>query len=108
MNNNQLMTTELIKDRNIEEYIYDIRGQQVMLDSDLAFFFDTTVSSLNRQMKRNIERFSNDFCFQLSDKEINNLRCQNGTTKSLSSIIRRAKNSIILIDPYCDSKALTF
>ena len=73
------------KDKNIEECIYNVRGLQVMLDSDIAFFFETNVASLNRQMKRNIERFPEDFCFQLSKKEINDLRCQNGTTKFLSS-----------------------
>lgn len=56
-----------------------------MLDSDIAFFFDVTISAMNRQMKRNIERFPEDFCFQLSNKEIDDLRCQNGTTKFLSS-----------------------
>ena len=53
-----------------------------MLDSDVAFFFGVTVSSLNRQMRRNVDRFPSDFCFQLSDKETNDLRCQKGTTKA--------------------------
>ena len=56
-----------------------------MLDSDVAFFFGVTVSSLNRQMRRNVDRFPSDFCFQLSDKETNDLRCQKGTTNFLSS-----------------------
>ena len=47
-----------------------------MLDSDVAFLFGVTVSSLNRQMRRNVIRFPSDFCFQLSDKETNDLRCQ--------------------------------
>ena len=59
-----------------------------MLDSDVAFFFGVTVSSLNRQMRRNVDRFPCDFCFQLSDKETNDLRCQKGTTNFLSSIRR--------------------
>ena len=85
MNNNQPLNIISIENKNIEECIYNIRGQQVMLDSDIAFFFDVTVSAMNRQMKRNIERFPEDFCFQLSNKEIDDLRCQNGTTKFLSS-----------------------
>lgn len=85
MNNNQPLNKISIENKNIEECIYNIRGQQVMLDSDIAFFFDVTVSAMNRQMKRNIERFPEDFCFQLSNKEIDDLRCQNGTTKFLSS-----------------------
>ena len=85
MNKNQPLHLISIENKNIEECIYSIRGQQVMLDSDIAFFFDVTISAMNRQMKRNIERFPEDFCFQLSNKEIDDLRCQNGTTKFLSS-----------------------
>ena len=53
----------------IEERIYEIRGKQVMLDSDIAFLFGTSVSLLNRQMRRNIDRFPEDFCFKLNSKE---------------------------------------
>ena len=56
-----------------------------MLDSDIAFFFEVETKTINKQMKRNIDRFPEDFCFQLSSKELNDLRCQNGTTKFLSS-----------------------
>lgn len=61
-----------------------------MLDSDIAYLFDTNVSLLNRQMRRNIGRFPEDFCFRLTDDEIRNLRCQNGATKLLSSKRRYA------------------
>ena len=90
MNRDLLQTTLLLNDKNIEDCIYNIRGQQVMLDSDIAYLFDTNVSLLNRQMRRNIGRFPEDFCFQLTDDEIRNLRCQNGTTKLLSSKRRYA------------------
>ena len=76
---------ENIEKKTVDNLIYEVRGMQVMLDSDVALFFDTTISNLNRQMKRNIERFPEDFCFQLSNDEMKNLRCQNGTTKILSS-----------------------
>lgn len=85
MNNNQTLDLISIENKNIEECIYTIRGQQVMIDSDVAYFFGVTVSSLNRQMRRNANRFPSDFCFQLSDKETNDLRCQKGTTNFLSS-----------------------
>ena len=49
------------------------------------YFFGVTVSFLNRQTRRNADRFPSDFCFQLSDKETNDLRCQKGTTNFLSS-----------------------
>ena len=85
MNNNQPLDLISLENKNIEECIYNIRGQKVMIDSDVAYFFGVTVSSLNRQMKRNADRFPSDFCFQLSDKETNDLRCQKGTTNFLSS-----------------------
>lgn len=85
MNNNQQLDLISIENKNIEECIYNIRGQQVMIDSDVAYFFGVTVSSLNRQMRRNVDRFPSDFCFQLSNKETNDLRCQKGTTNFLSS-----------------------
>lgn len=90
MKGDLLQTTLLLNDKNIEDCIYNIRGQQVMLDSDIAYLFETNVSLLNRQMRRNIGRFPEDFCLQLTDDEIRNLRCQNGTTKLLSSKRRYA------------------
>lgn len=63
MNRDLLQTTLLLNDKNIEDCIYNIRGQQVMLDSDIAYLFETNVSLLNRQMRRNIGRFPEDFLF---------------------------------------------
>lgn len=65
---------------NIESSIYEIRGKQVMLDSDLARLYQVETKHLNRQVKRNIERFDDDFMFQLTDSEFYNLKCQNGTS----------------------------
>lgn len=79
MNNNQPLKILSIENKSIEECIYNIRGQQVMLDSDVAYFFGVETKYLNRQMKRNIERFPEDFCFKLNSKEFKNLRCQNVT-----------------------------
>ena len=75
----QLLEISLSINKKIEECIYNIRGQQVMLDSDIASFFGIETKNLNKQMKRNISRFPNDFCFQLNSKEFKDLRCQNGT-----------------------------
>ena len=85
MSNNQPLNVISIESKNIEECIYNIRGQQVMFDSDVAFFFGVETKTINKQMKRNIDRFPEDFCFQLSNKEIDDLRCHFGTTKFLSS-----------------------
>ena len=58
-----------IDNQEIRNRIYTIRGKQVMLDSDLAECFGTTTGNLNRAMKRNIKRFPEDFCFQLTKEE---------------------------------------
>ena len=76
-----------IKDQeNIEKRIFAIRGIQVMLDSDVAELFGVETKTLNQQMKRNLKRFPKDFCFQLTDVELNYiLRSQNVTSRTLSS-----------------------
>lgn len=58
----------------IEKMIYIIRGQKVMLDSDLAELYEIPTGRLNEQVKRNLERFPSDFMFQLSDKEFDDLQ----------------------------------
>ena len=64
---------------NIKRRIFTIRGKQVMLDSDLAEYFGATTGNLNRAMKRNIKRFPDNFCFQLTKTDYYEiLRCQTG------------------------------
>lgn len=58
--------------------IYLIRGQKVMLDRDLAELYNVTTGNLNKSVKRNIKRFPEDFMFQLSREEYDNLIFQNG------------------------------
>ena len=60
----------------IESMIYEIRGQKVMLDKDLAKLYGVTTGNLNKAVKRNIERFPERFMFQLTNEE--NLKFQNG------------------------------
>lgn len=68
------MTKEMeISHQQIENRIFKIRGEQVMLDRDLADMYQVEVKRLNEQVKRNIERFPESFRFQLSDMEKNNL-----------------------------------
>ena len=76
---NELLSEQLLH-QNIEECIYTIRGQQVMLDSDIASLFGVDTKRLNEQMKRNKNRFPNDFCFQLNSKEFKSLKSQNATS----------------------------
>ncbi|RTL57629.1 MAG: ORF6N domain-containing protein [Sphingobacteriales bacterium] len=60
--------------------IYFIRGQKVMLDKDLAQLYRVTTGNLNLAVKRNIERFPEDFMFQLSDEEFKDLILQSATS----------------------------
>jgi len=64
-----------------QQAIFHIRGQAIMLDSDLAKLYGVPVKRLNEQVKRNQKRFPEDFHFQLTEKEWNALRSQNTTLK---------------------------
>ena len=66
---------------NIESLIRVIRGKQVMLDRDLAELYEVETAQLNRQVKRNIERFPEDFMFQLTKEETEILKCQFGISR---------------------------
>jgi hypothetical protein len=65
----------------IEKMIHLIRGQKVMLDSDLAELYGVETKALNRQVIRNQIRFPEDFMFRLTIEEYESLRCQIGTSK---------------------------
>ena len=71
---NKLTTNQL------GQLIYEIRGERVMLDSDLASIYGVETKALNRAVKRNRDRFPKDFVFQLSENEWKNLRYQIGTS----------------------------
>ena len=66
----------------IENRIYTIRGQQVMLDSDLSTIFNVQVKRINEQVARNLSRFPTDFAFQLSSHEWQQLKSQIATSTS--------------------------
>ena len=66
----------LIDENLLKSRIYTIRGVKVMLDADLAEIYGYSTKDLNRQVKNNIERFPEEFRFQLSRKELENLRCK--------------------------------
>ena len=67
---------ELVSVNNIQDKVYVIRGQQVMLDFDLAEIYGYEVRSLNQQVKRNIDRFPDDFMFQLNRDEMDLVKSQ--------------------------------
>ncbi len=72
--------------QSIQNRIYEIRGERVMLDRDLASLYEVETKSLNLAVKRNIKRFPPDFMFQLTKEEFDSLRFQIETSKNNSLI----------------------
>ena len=66
----------IISDNSVVNKIYEIRGQKVMLDSDLAELYGVETKVLNQSIKRNLDRFPDDFMFLLTDSEWQNLKSQ--------------------------------
>ncbi|MBN1184616.1 MAG: ORF6N domain-containing protein [Bacteroidales bacterium] len=66
----------VLPDEVVMSKIYLIRGQKVMLDNDLAGLYGVETKRLNEQVKRNIDRFPDDFMFQLTKEEFENLKSQ--------------------------------
>ncbi len=63
----------ILNENNIQNMIFTFKDKQVMIDRDLATFYQVETKRLNEQVKRNIERFPDDFRFQLTDEEKNEL-----------------------------------
>src|SRR6266540_3284571 len=72
---------------NVESAIYLIRGQRVMLDSDLAAIYGVTTRRLNEQLRRNRSRFPDDFAFQLTAEEFKNMKSQIATSSLRSQFV---------------------
>ena len=86
------MGKEFVPVERIARAILVIRGEKVMLDSDLAALYGVTTGNLNKAVKRNAERFPTDFMFQLDAEEVANLKFQFG----ISSLGRAAAAAIRL------------
>jgi hypothetical protein len=71
----------------IERRVYLVRGEKVMLDADLAELYGVETKMLNRAVRRNLDRFPEDFMFQLAGEGADALRCQIGTSKMRSQIV---------------------
>lgn len=87
MEENKLVNTEAIEIYNkekIRSMIYEVRGKQVIMDSDVARLYHTETRNINQTVKRNIERFPERFCFRLTWDEFKNLKSQ-FVTSSLES-----------------------
>ena len=79
MQENKVEIQKEISSSEIKELIYNIRGKQVMLDCDVAILYHYTTKNINKAVKRNIDRFPEDFCFRLTESEFQDLRFQFGT-----------------------------
>ena len=80
------MENEIITVEGIRSLVYTIRGQQVMLDSDLAEIQGYELRAMNQQVKRNIERFPEDFMFQLTKDEVELVKSQIVTSRKKKEI----------------------
>ena len=74
--------------RSIQNRIYEIRGERVLLDKDLADLYEVPTKSLNLAVKRNIKRFPADFMFQLTKEEFESLRFQFETSNNNTNPLR--------------------
>jgi phage regulator Rha-like protein len=83
----------------IQQMIYEIRGQKVMLDFDLAKLYEVPTKALNQALKRNIERFPADFMFRLTSEEWTDLY-QNGIRSHFVTASASQRNRNIGITPY--------
>lgn len=77
-----MRSTAVIPAERIERAILFIRGHKVMLDGDLAALYDVEVKVLNQAVRRNLDRFPDDFMFQLTKEEFDDLRSQSVTSSS--------------------------
>ncbi len=69
-------------EERIDDMIHYVRGQQVMIDSDLALLYNVETKRLNESVKRNAKRFPESFCFQLTEDEYADLRSQIATSNT--------------------------
>ncbi len=74
------MDTIVLKEEKIASQIYLIRGEKVILDNDLAKLYGVEVKRLKEAVRRNIKRFPNDFMFELTKEEFDNLKSQFATS----------------------------
>lgn len=78
-----------VSQKEIEQLILNIRDVPVILDRDIAAFYGVETRRINEQVKRNKERFPEDFMFQLSEQEFSDWKSQNATSKSIVMGARR-------------------
>ena len=87
----KLLIQNEISNEEIKYLIYTIRGKQVILDSDVAMLYHYETKKINQAVKRNIERFPERFCFQLTEEELEIMWSQIVTTSKLEDNKYRSK-----------------
>jgi hypothetical protein len=85
------MSKEIIPIEHVVQWIRWICSQKVLFDFDLAALDDVQTKNLNKTVKRNVERFSADFMFQVTSEELRSLRFQIGTSKGRGSLRYRRR-----------------
>ena len=92
---NSLAIQDNLSNEDIKNLIYTIKGKQVMLDSDVARLYHYETRRINETVKRNIERFPIEFCFQLTTKEYETLKSQFATSNNTRAVsYTHLKNNI--------------
>ena len=91
MEDNKLIMQNEWTNEEIKNLIYTIRGKQVMLDSDVAMLYNYETKKVNQAVKRNIDRFPERFCFQLTEEELEIMWSQIVTTSKLEDNKYRSK-----------------
>lgn len=79
MEETKLLIQNIVSKEDIKRLIYNIRGKQVMVDSDVAMLYHYPTKRINETVNRNKKRFPEFFCFQLNEEEYKSLRCKNFT-----------------------------
>ena len=79
---NDSVPLALLDESQIKDLIYEVRGQKVMLDFDLARIYGYGTSAFNQQIKRNLDRFPQDFSFQLTKREFESILLSHFVTSS--------------------------
>ncbi len=91
MEENSLEIKKELTNEEIKNLIYTVRGKQVMIDSDVAMLYHYETKKINQTVKRNKDRFPENFCFQLTEIELENMWSQIGTTSKLEYNKYRSK-----------------
>ena len=91
MEENKLAVQNVLTNEDIKKLIYTIRGKQVMLDSDVAMLYNYETKKINQAVKRNIDRFPERFCFQLTEDELEKMWSQFVTTSRIEVNKYRSK-----------------